>query len=81
MTLEYQGQEIDVGGAYETRVKDLKTDLWHKVKVDLDNVERKQLFGIEVPVVNKEDLMTYKQWLAMPENHQEQDVKEMNGNS
>lgn len=77
MTLEYQGQEIDIGGAYETQVKDLKTGLWHKVKVDLNNVEQKTLFSIEVPVVNKEDLITYKQWLAVPGNHQEQDVKEM----
>ena len=77
MTLEYQGQEVDIGGAYETRVKDLKTGIWHTVKVDLDNVEQKNVFGVEVPVVNKQDLITYKQWLAVPGNHQEQDIKEI----
>lgn len=29
MSLEYHGQEIDIGGAYTTRVFDRKTGVWH----------------------------------------------------
>lgn len=75
--LEYNGQEIDIGGAHETRIKDLKTGLWHHVKTDLSKAEPKILFGISVPVVDKQDLIEYKQHLAMPGNHHEQDIQEM----
>lgn len=77
MTLNYDGQEIDIGGAYTTRIKDEKTGIWHDAKADLTTAEIESVFGIEVPVVRKQDLIEYKSWLALPNDHQEQDIKEI----
>lgn len=79
MTLDHEGQEIDIGGANDTRVKDEKTGVWHAVTADLTAVERKTICGVDVPVVKKTDLIEYKSWLALPGDHQERDVKEMLG--
>lgn len=77
MTLNYHGQEIDLGGAYTTRIRDPKTGIWHAAKADLRTAETKNILGLEIPVVNKKDLIEYKSWLALPGNHQERDVKEI----
>ena len=77
MTLHYLGQEIDIGGADTTRIMDEKTNIWHEAKANLTKTEIKNVFGIEVPVVRREDLIEYKSWLALPGDHQEQDVKEV----
>ena len=80
MTLNYHDQEIDIGGAYTTRIKDEKTGIWHDAKANLATADIKNIFEIEVPVVNKHDLIEYKSWLAMPNDHQEQDIKEIQQN-
>ena len=77
LTLDYHGQEIDIGGAHTTRIKDEKTGAWHDAKADLTTSETKNIFGVEVLVVSKKDLVEYKTWLALPGDHQEQDVKEI----
>lgn len=77
MTLDYNGQEIDIGGAYTTRIKDEKTSIWHDVKTDFATVETRNLFNTDVPIINKHDLIEYKSWLALPNDHQEQDVREI----
>ena len=77
ITLNYHGQEIDIGGAYTTRIRDEKTHVWHDLKADLATAETRNIFGIEVPVVNRQDLIEYKSWLALPNDHQERDVREI----
>ena len=81
LTLNYHGQEIDIGGAYTTRIKDEKTGLWHDAKADLSTAVIKNIFGVDAPIVGKDDLIEYKNWLALPGDHQERDVKEMHDNS
>lgn len=77
MTLNYYGQEIDIGGAYTTKVKDTSTNIWHDVKADFNTSTYKNLFGIDVPVVNKRDFIRYKTYLASSADHQKQDVAQI----
>lgn len=77
MTLNYHGQEIDLGGAYDTRILDEKTGEWHDCRADLAATQLMTVCGVTVPVVSKRELMEYKAWLALPGDHQERDVREM----
>lgn len=77
MTLNYLGQEIDLGGAYATRILDEKTGEWHDCRADLAATRPMTVAGVTVPVVDKRELIEYKSWLALPGDHQEQDVREI----
>lgn len=79
MTLNYEGQEIDIGGAYDVKIMDEKTGERHKYKADLTAGNLIDVFGVKVRVAPKEDLVRYKSWLAIPGDHQERDVREMTG--
>ena len=81
VTMDYHGQEIDIGGAYDTRILDVKTGIWHDAKANFATAEIKAIFGIDVPIVNKDDLIEYKSWLAIPGNHHEQDIREIQKSS
>jgi hypothetical protein len=77
MTLNYEGQEIDIGGAYDVKIMDEKTGEWHKYTADLGAGNLLDVSGVKAKVAPKEDLIRYKSWLAMPGDHQERDVREM----
>lgn len=64
MTLNYAGQEIDICGADEFKLFDAPTGQWRLVPADLHKSEEREVFGIKVPIVAKEDLINYKAMLA-----------------
>lgn len=64
MTLNYHGQEIDIGGADETRIFNEKTHQWQKLTDDFSKVEMKEIFGLQLPVIPYENLVAYKKILA-----------------
>ena len=66
MTLNHQGQEIDLSGAHQTKIFDHATQQWHLLMTDFSKSVTMKLFGIEVPVIPKEDLLAYKKILARP---------------
>ena len=63
LTLNFQGQVIDLGGI-NARIFDLKCQQWTTLKSNLNDFEMKNIFGIEVPVIPKDELMMYKTILS-----------------
>jgi hypothetical protein len=78
MTLNYQGQVIDLSGAYHTKIFNEKTHLWVELSEDLSKVETKNVFGLPMPVIPKNILIAYKNALSRKEDIM--DVKEIENN-
>ncbi len=64
LTLTYEGQDIDLSGAYETKVFDKKKTQWVSIKDDFSTATLMNAYGLEVPVMNREELIRYKRTLA-----------------
>ena len=64
MTLDYEGQEIDLAGLGTGRLYDSTKEVWVSDDVDLSKAERREIFGVKVPVINKEMLIDYKRQLG-----------------
>jgi len=77
ITLNYEGQEIDIGGGDTVKIYDAKTGEWRDMPTDFENVERKEVFGLVVPVISREHLVEYKSMLDG--NHQQFDIKAILG--
>ena len=60
MTLEYDGQRIELGGADGARHFDRQRGVWVDVKVDFAQSVPRDVFGIEIPVMPFEQLVAYK---------------------
>jgi len=58
MTLEYQGQLIDITG--EAQIFDRNNSRWVDQAVDYTKSSHMNIYGITVPVIRKEDLVAYK---------------------
>lgn len=72
MTLNYAGQEIDIGsGNAKISTKDRKN--WIHFDTDFSKVVNKEFLGITVPVIPKEELIEYKQLLDG--DHQQVDIQ------
>lgn len=67
MTIDYKGQKIDLSGT-SARIFDQNTKQWIEIKTDFSRCEMKNVFGILVPIVQKEDLIEYKSKLLRPED-------------
>jgi predicted nucleotidyltransferase len=72
MTLNYFGQEIDIGGAIHLKIFDSQHDVWVPFPVDFAKVAWVPVAGIKVPVITKEDLIIYKSLLDG--DHQQVDI-------
>ena len=57
VTLNYQGQEIDLSGAHNTKIYDKVDKCWKKIITDFSNVEYKNILGLSVPVIKREELV------------------------
>lgn len=64
MKLEIEGQVVEVGDGSDVRVRGGAEDPWIDVSVDFNRVERRRIFGLEVPVIPKADLLAYKRLLG-----------------
>jgi hypothetical protein len=60
MTLCYKEQEIDICGAHEAQIYDKKCEEWVWLETNFSISDTKEIFGIEVPVVPKDELITNK---------------------
>lgn len=66
MTLNHHGQEIDLGGAYHTKIYNAKLHQWQTISVDFSKTVMMPLWDLQVPVVPCQDLLAYKKILARP---------------
>ncbi|MEK7095317.1 MAG: hypothetical protein AAB917_01525 [Patescibacteria group bacterium] len=72
-TLNYEGQEIDISGGDTLKICDVRTGEWKFNPTNFFNVEQREIFGIAVPVIAREDLITYKSMLQG--EHQQVDIQ------
>lgn len=74
LILNYKGQRIDLSGI-SARIFDQNTKQWVEIRTDFSKYETKNIFGVLVPVIQKEDLIEYKSKLMRPED--KIDIEEM----
>ena len=78
LTLNYEGQEIDIGGAETTKItkKDSAgndTDEWLTLSTDFSKSVMMDFEGMQLPIEPKESLAAYKRHLNG--EHQKQDIE------
>lgn len=64
MTLNYQGQEIDLSGADSTHIFNERTGKWIKICEDLATAPMKKVFDLNLPVISYQSLVNYKKILS-----------------
>jgi len=60
MTLQYEGQNIDIAGAYKSKLYNKNTKQWESARTDFSKDEIKEIFGLKVPAMNLQELVSYK---------------------
>ena len=63
MVLNFKGQDIDICSA-TAKIKDRVAGKWIDENVDLSKFETKELYGLKVPIIPKQELIIYKTKLA-----------------
>ena len=76
MTLDYQGQIIDLSGAYQTKIFNAKTNQWQELSEDLSKACLIDIFGVKLPIIPLNILKTYK--IALSRDVDIRDVLEIN---
>lgn len=66
MTLNYQGQFIDLSGAYSIKIFNKNTQEWQTCSADFSKSEIHKCFDVDVPVITKNELLFYKKIIARP---------------
>lgn len=61
ITLDHEGQEVDIGAADDTRIHDGAQ--WVEIPSGLDDAWQMELFGLTVPVIAPQKLIAYKSML------------------
>lgn len=77
-TLNYKGQEIDIAGANSCKISNKARTDWIILPCDFSKVVYINVFGIEVPVISKDDLVAYKK--ELDGEHQITDIEAIGAN-
>lgn len=64
MTLDYEGQVIDIAGAEQQKYFDESTHDWVHSPSELSKCDIRNVFGLDVPVIPKDRLINYKRRLG-----------------
>jgi hypothetical protein len=64
MTLNYQGQSIDLSGAYHSTVFNEKTHQWETLPEYLSRSVIMTTYELTLPIISRDDLLAYKAILA-----------------
>lgn len=73
MTLDHDGQLIDIDGGDSLKICDARTGEWKLETTDFEHVEQRMIFDRMVPVIAPEDLVAYKSMLVG--EHQQVDIQ------
>lgn len=73
ITLNFKGQEIHIGGAYDAKLSNKERTEWIPIPVDFSKIQKKGIEGILVNVISPEELIKYKQHLDG--DHQIEDIE------
>ena len=60
ITLKYEGQYIDISGAFQKKNFDKVNKKWVATPSNFENSVYVDVYGLKVPVIAKEDLIAYK---------------------
>jgi len=63
MKLRYNGQQIEIGDADQSKYYDSQSQQWIPAEIDFSEAEIIEFVGIELPVMPKQELIQYKQRL------------------
>lgn len=74
MTIEYEGQEIDLAGAQGKKIFDENTNTWIDLENDFFKSVYKEIAGIKIPIVPRNYLVSYKKILM-----REVDIEDLKG--
>lgn len=66
MTLNHHNQIIDLGGAHKTKIRQSESDEWHLLNTDFSTVIEQEIFGLNLPIISRADLLSYKKVLSRP---------------
>jgi len=79
ITLNYNGQEMDITGATNSQMSNREETAWLPYPCDFRRVTHQEVFGRLLPVISREDLIAYKK--EMVGEHHFVDVKEIGANN
>ena len=60
LTLSYNGQLIDIGGAHKTKIFNAARVAWERLSVDFAQAEQGSIYGKVVPIIPRSALIQYK---------------------
>jgi hypothetical protein len=63
---KYEGVKVEVGNADGAQIFDVQNRTWVALNIDFSRYETVHLFGLELPLMLKEDLVWYKALLSRP---------------
>ena len=63
ITLKYKGQYIDLAGIVHTKIFDSNKRKWVVLKSHLSRAHLKKVYGINVPIEDEKELISYKREL------------------
>lgn len=66
VTLDYYGQEIDICGSETDRLFNQKTKQWESCETDLGSAIEMHSYGLKVPVITSQNLISYKNKIQRP---------------
>lgn len=66
ISIDYKGQDVDLVGSNSQRIFNKNARKWEKFKINLNNVEKKKIFGLYIPVITKSELINYKSKIRRP---------------
>jgi hypothetical protein len=75
MALEKEEQRIELGGADGARYFDRRAGCWRDVEIDYEAAVRREVLGIEVPVMPRDQLIAYKR--ALDREVDREDLQEL----
>jgi len=59
----YLGQEVEVGSDKDCKIFDSLQARWSVQHIDFENWERREIYGVELRIMEKNDLVAYKKKL------------------
>ncbi|MDZ4785025.1 MAG: hypothetical protein SGJ02_03000 [bacterium] len=74
ITVNFKGQDIDISGGSTAKIFNKNSKKWDPIVSDFENVRRMKIYGLEVPVQNKVDLITYKDKISYDEQKHQEDI-------
>lgn len=60
MTLNYQGQEIDISGAFTVKIFNSHSQTWEPIISNLANATHQTVLDLVLPIIPRDELIAYK---------------------